>query len=33
MKQMFDVSAKLVSEQDEVYVVKTIDWENSSWKY
>ena len=33
MKQMFDISAKLVSEQDEVYGVKTIDWENSSWKY
>ena len=25
--------AKLVSEQDEIYGVKTIDWENSSWKY
>ena len=33
MKQMFDVSAKLVSEQDEIYGVKTLDWENSSWKY
>ena len=32
-KQMFDISAKLVSEQDETYGVKTIDWENSSWKY
>ena len=30
MKQMFDISAKLVSEQDEIYGVKTIDWENSS---
>ena len=30
---MFDISAKLVSEQDEIYGVKTIDWENSSWKY
>ena len=30
---MFDVSAKLVSEQDEIYGVKTINWENSSWKY
>ena len=30
MKQMFDISAKLVSEQDEIYGV---DWENSSWKY
>ena len=33
MKQMFDTSAKLVSEQDEIYGVKTINWENSSWKY
>ena len=33
MKQMFDISAKLVSEQDEIYTVKTIGWENSSWKY
>ena len=33
MKQMFDISAKLVSEQDEIYGVKTIDWKNYSWKY
>ena len=33
MKQMFDISAKLVSEQDEICEVKTIDWDNSSWKY
>ena len=33
MKQMFDISEKLVSEQDEIYGVKTINWENSSWKY
>ena len=34
MKQMFDTSEKLVSEQsDEIYGVKTINWENSSWKY
>ena len=34
MKQMFDISEKLVSEQsDEIYRVKTIDWENSSWEY
>ena len=26
MKQMFDISAKLVSEQDEIYGVKTINW-------
>ena len=30
---MFHISAKLVSEQDEIYGVKTIDWDNSSWKY
>ena len=28
MKHMFDTSAKLVSEQDEIYGVKTITWEN-----
>ena len=33
MKRMFDISAKLVSEQDEIYGVKTIDWEDYSWKY
>ena len=33
MKQMFNFSAKLVSEHDEIYGVKTIDWENHSWKY
>ena len=33
MKQMFDIPAKLVSEQDEIYGVKTIDWEYYSWKY
>ena len=34
MKQMFDISEKLVSDQsDEIYGVKTINWENSSWKY
>ena len=33
MKQMFDISAKLVSEQDEIYGVKTFGWENHSWKY
>ena len=31
---MFDTSEKLVSEQsDEIYGVKTMNWENSSWKY
>ena len=34
MKQMFDMSEKLISEQsDEIYGVKTIKWEDSSWKY
>ena len=33
MKQMFDISAKFVSEQDEIHGVKTVDWETSSWKY
>ena len=34
MKQMFDMSAKLITEQsDEIYGLKTINWENSSWKY
>ena len=34
MKQMFDISEKLISEQsDEIYGVKTINWEESSWKY
>ena len=33
MKQLFDISAKLVSELDEIYGVKTIGWENHSWKY
>ena len=34
MKQMFDISEKLVSEQlSEIYEVKTINWEHSSWNY
>ena len=34
MKQMFDISAKLISEQsDEVSGMETIGWENHSWKY
>ena len=34
LKQMFDISEKLISEQsDEIYGVKTINWEKSSWKY
>ena len=34
MKQMFDISEKLISEQsDEIYGVSTINCEDSSWKY
>ena len=34
MKQMFDISEKLITEHaDEIYGVKTINWEHSSWKY
>ena len=34
MKQMFDTSEKLISEQsDEIYAVNTINWEDSSWKH
>ena len=30
---MFDISAKRVSEQDEIFKVDTILWEKHSWKY
>ena len=30
---MFDISAKLMSEQDQISGLKTIGWEDSSWKY
>ena len=33
LKQIFDISAKLVSEQDEISGLETIGWENHSWKY
>ena len=34
MKQMFDISETLISEQsDEIYGVKTMNWEDSSWNY
>ena len=34
MKQMFDISEKLTSEQsDEIYRISAISWEDSSWKY
>ena len=34
IKQMFDISKKLITEQsDEIYGMSTINWEDSSWKY
>ena len=33
LKQMFDISARLVSEQDEISGLETIGWENPSWKH
>ena len=33
LKQMFDISAKLVSEQEYISGFETIGWENHSWKY
>ena len=33
LKQMFDISVRSVSEQDEISGVETIGWENHSWKY
>ena len=33
LKRMFDMSTRLVSEQDEIYGVETSGWENHSWKY
>ena len=33
LKQMFDISARLASEQDEISGVETIGWANYSWKY
>ena len=33
LEQMFDISAKLVSEQDEISGLETTGWENHSWKY
>ena len=29
LKKMFDISAKLASEQDEIFKVDTIPWENT----
>ena len=34
MKQMFDTSEKLITEQsDEMYGLNTISWDDSSWKH
>ena len=33
LKQMFDISAKLVSQQEEITGLETIGGENHSWKY
>ena len=33
LEQMFNMSAKLVSEQEEISGLETIGWENHSWKY
>ena len=33
LKKMFDISAKLASEQDEIFKVDTIPLEKHSWKY
>ena len=33
LKQMFDISTRVVSEQDEISGLETIGWENNSWKY
>ena len=33
LKQMFDITAKLVAEQDEISGLETIGWEKHSWKY
>ena len=33
LKQMFDISTRLMSEQDEISGVETIGCENHSWKY
>ena len=33
LRQMFDTSTRLVSEQDEISGLETIGWEKHSWKY
>ena len=33
LRQMFDISTRLVPEQDEISGLETIGWENHLWKY
>ena len=33
IKQMFDIFVRVVSEHDEMFGVKKINWESFSWKY
>ena len=33
LKQMFDTSTRLMSDQDEISGLETLGWENHSWKY
>ena len=33
LKKMFDTFTKLVSEQDDIFIVDTIHWGKHSWKY
>ena len=33
LKKMFDIFAKLVGEQDEIFKVDSIPWKKHSWKY
>ena len=33
LQKMFDISAKSVTEQDEISGLETIGWEKHSWKY
>ena len=33
LKHMFDISTRLVSEQNEISGLETLGWENHSWKY
>ena len=33
LKKMFDISAKLVAEQDEISNLETIGWDKHSWKH